>query len=1171
VGASIKAQSEALDEWRRAVLETNGITVKDEFQDVGFLAAVGSESRGKKVDVIRELMKGIEPVPFRIRFETEYESEDEWTHPHRKVDFGDEWSEIMEKAEYCNFPGHFLAVKNTVAVTLAVVASEDRSSNPFLQRLAFYLKNVEGSGTGRTVRGKPVLSESDTMMQVRIVITCIFAVEYEMSVVERGLPVGTILLETHQYFFDDPFYNTNQFKGMFNIFKKSWFAGSTTGTRVVWGEGKITNQARPKLGIPREVNIIDNDMIYLELPKIKQALLDEETKLTENGMPALAKMARSLLTADPTSKAYRIVQVLNSLVSLTGFTRALPALAHKHTFEGAAEIPEVPNPPYAPFLEKAYNEFMTWWIEDRKPLDEVNFLRNIPNILTSRSAGGRGVAKKARVEIPLPPSLHHAGNDKMVMDLTDKRGVFMVAPSYGLDVDGVKRGYTEENPGRLGSRQVTSGRGTRGIFLRDLSSFVSESDFALSLMDYMMDKGTTRAGDERRWQSFFTPIAFTIGAESGNVFADHVELFIGCSDPDIMVEADDYSEFDTTQKYENMRKFIRKVMGDRFRAAGYTTPFLDWKGGLAEMIETIHGKGSVADAHFKTKTGQWEYVIKVDQVSSGEFATLAVNNMTNRAIVSHFLDVFRGSELARDFNFTGCRIQGDDFIGLIKVSNLTVSKLERLLEMRAETAKANGYSLNVIKSTARRFAGEYLKKEVLLGRTMELRHVQWATSERDPGRVDVTNQLRAYGSTMTTLVARGFSSKIAYRILMYTCALRMNLRGRSDGKIESFYPHPAAFWGPAVAGGLGIYPSALLGASVDSPIAIYLAEHPDEEEVVARALHGLQWVRTRRLNTMTEAALNSGVFDNGIEFMKQRQLDLRKMKSVQALDSLRRVGAPPMGNLQYMNHHIGYLETVMTSQRAVNRHLFAMDQDDQLRNALRQIEKKPDLNVVRKHFEWVFGLKISRAETLIRKPGICPSPCLDEHMRNLAREFGISSTPALTALNPQVFTSRLKIGDRNAPRHLTPEAIFSYVSRPVIAISSENVANAFIAMGFDESNSVKVANEMAAFTKEYTFQRAASTYSYGDGFLQRLDRTADVVSNRSDVSGFSSDSNLNVLLNEQFLLYSILETERTGLDYKITAFPSDARSWNMVRRNFLGHRFAPLAESHVGLWDRLEQ
>jgi hypothetical protein len=1165
-----------LIEWQSAVLSLNGIPTTADFASQGFLAGVGRDSRSEtqeKADVIRSLLKDFSPSEFEIKFDSTYRSDDAWTHPHRKADFSEEeWIEIKEKAEYVNFPGHFLAMKNLVAVTIATVTEEGVPENPFLQRLRYYMDQVGGSGTGR-FRNRPVLSDDDTMIQMRILSCLTFAVEYHATVIERDLGMADILLEAHQFLFDDPFVNTKRMKGFLTIHRKSWFAASSSGTRVSWGSLPfgVTNRDRPTLGIPIEVPIRETDEIYLNLSFIQEALKKERAEMIELGLPHLAKFTQSLMDAEPTDMNYKRVQVINSLVAMTGFTRSVPSLAHKETIDEAAESEDVHNPPYAQHLIDSYRDFTNWWIDDRGVLTEEEFMRNVPNIVTSRSAGGRGTAKKVDVSIPLPPNLQMGFRDTLRMTLTDKRGVFMASPAYAFDVSAVKRGYTEEHPGRLGARQVTSGRGTRGIFLRDLSSFVAESDFALSLMDYMMDKGKRRLGDRARWNKFMTPIAFTIGAESGNPFADHVESFLACSDPRIVAIADDYTAYDTTQRESNMRKYLRETVAGVLEQRGFTKPFVNWEGGVAEMMRTIHGPGSVVGAFFSTKTGQWEFKLQTDQVSSGEFATLAINNMTNQAIVLQFLDEFDEAGFGADCAYTGCRIQGDDFIGFLLCPNLTTSMLEKIIKLRSDSANANGYSLNVAKSTARRFASEYLKKEVLLGRTMELRHIQWASTERDPGRVDVFGQLRSYAATMSTLAARGFSSKLALRIIMYTTALRLNIRGRVDRDIVSFYPHLACMFGPASLGGLGFYPGSLLGAAVDSPLVMYLQQHPDDLKLVNDALNPLQWKRTRRMDDLTAATLDSGVFDEGLQFMRLRQLNRKKVSAGRALSKLKSFGAPPMGDLYYPEHYKGYLKTVLSAQRSVSAHIFAMDQNDQLRNAVKRAKSRPQPSIIESSYSWIFGLEVSLEKVYIKKDKVCPSPCLDDVYRDLVREFGISQQPALSALNPQVFTSILKRGDKDAPRHLTPAEVFSYVSKPAISLSEERVANAFIAMGFEETNAVSVANQMAAFTKEYTFQNAAHTFSYGDGFLQRLDRSADLANIRVDVVGFDPDPMLNLLLQEQFLLFSILEFDRTAEDVKVSVIPKDQVGWVNVRRTFLGSTFAPLAESFLGIWDRTEQ
>jgi hypothetical protein len=310
------------------------------------------------------------------------------------------------------------------------------------------------------------------------------------------------------------------------------------------------------------------------MPLIQEALRSERKELRDAGMNALAIEAERLITAEVNEFEYNKAQCLETLTMLSGFTRSVPSIAHKKTVEGAREKPEVHEPPYEPDLRLVYNKFLDWWIE-RGLMTEEEFLRNVPNILTSRSAGGRGTAKKIPVEIPLKKSSRPGSEDVLFMNLTDKRGVFMANPAYGLDVDLARKGYTEDNPGRIGSRQVTGGRNTRGIFMLDLTTHIAQSDLALAELDYQMDKSIKRVADRSRWTGPVTPLTFVIGSESGNPFADHVELLLASSDPDTYMIADDYDAYDTTQRNSNMRRIIRDVIAKRLVEAGYANePFL---------------------------------------------------------------------------------------------------------------------------------------------------------------------------------------------------------------------------------------------------------------------------------------------------------------------------------------------------------------------------------------------------------------------------------------------------------------------------------------------------------------------------------------------------------------------------------------------------------------------
>jgi hypothetical protein len=367
---------------------------------------------------------------------------------------------------------------------------------------------------------------------------------------------------------------------------------------------------------------------------------------------------------------------------------------------------------------------------------------------------------------------------------------------------------------------------------------------------------------------------------------------------------------------------------------------------------------------------------------------------------------------------------------------------------------------------------------------------------------------------------------------------------------------------PASHGGLGLYPFTLLGASADTICAFKLFSDPGLLHLANKALTPLQGRKSSvRQSIINAATRETGPFAAGISYFQKTRKKERKDGAAIAKVKLAQEGVK-LGDLELKNHYKIAISSIVDAQRATNSRVFAADQASLYENAINSIGRMDE--VLNRDYAWVEGLNVVLERSVFSHPWPCPSPCLDESWRRLIRRFGIAQRPVNDILNPSTFISKLKRGDPDAPRNLTPEGVYRAIVNPKILRNRENLRLAFIAMGFRASNASEVAGDIHKELSKFAFQQSASTYSYGDAFLPRLDRN-NVIDDPITVTGFSNPI-MTAIVREMVLMYTLLEGDAAGCEFRAKAGPKNDSDYHKVESSFSGKLGTPVANDYITLY-----
>jgi len=422
-----------------------------------------------------------------------------------------------------------------------------------------------------------------------------------------------------------------------------------------------------------------------------------------------------------------------------------------------------------------------------------------------------------------------------------------------------------------------------------LEQYLSEALFAKPTEDILM-----RYNDTIDDPLVGTDV-FTVGKETGNPLIDHLHGLVCSSLDDILIVLADFSAFDSSQKWENARKYM---------LAGYLEACkdLDWTGkkpflGFNNFVEIAeHVIKSRKEVTFELEDGTH---IKLDQLLSGEFATLVFNGVTNLANYHDLYDELRTSKnddvlsLMRLFRLF---IQGDDSVSFWEtLEKFDIKVYQKFLHIFVSKSIQNGLDLNKLKTTTRFFFYEYLKKTFIYGRYVPLfMQTMPFSCETKNYAQDPISVMFSWCDVLRVMVYRGHNHELCNLMSHIGWLFHRNYKMQSfSDKDTKWYILPyAVYWLPIACKGVGQSTRGMIIPAKDGILAWEYINHKEWFKVMSDASHmGLE---VRSAKSQIAQTLYDGIytkpkdpFDEMKKFVKDNVMDDTKLyRSIDAVKKL---------------------------------------------------------------------------------------------------------------------------------------------------------------------------------------------------------------------------------------------------------------------------------------------
>jgi hypothetical protein len=655
-----------------------------------------------------------------------------------------------------------------------------------------------------------------------------------------------MMVENVTFLFQDPFAHTMKLKKATGIMKQMMFSLAPPGRgKVIRWHPPLEKAAMTDFN---EETVIDNDQATYDF--VYEALVADFKLLAELQLFKLSDVFTYMISAEPNPLNMATASELSFIESTAGFFRGRAEPSHK------AQVARVPPKPDVP----AYKDDLknNWYhtiksIGDDLPSWEV-FKENVLSAMTTKSSGGYSTTFDLLID---GEQVTYKANDKLLN--------FMNDPEKFLDPDLILTELTRDNPGKIFSREVVS-RAMRAVFAVPLGMYLWETVFSGAILDLMADDPQ-----------------FTLSKEQGRALADHKFGFYASSDPNHVIELKDFSQFDASQAWKNMRKYALAGAVKALEELGLDESWGPWEGGLVELLETLWEKFEAA----VFKTG--ESIIVTDQVNSGENMTIILNNLTNvanyQSTLRHLYSKEESARVMDKMKLFKRFFMGDDSVEIYQTkSELTAQDMYILGNEIENAAKANGLDLNRFKTAIRKYFYEYLKKTGIYGYVIpRVLQIQQFASETTNFDQPIPDQLSGYYSLISESVSRGMNHDTSLTMCHFIGNLKSNLRlpgSRTKGTTTEFtrIPFPYLFT-PIELGGVGQLPYSLVGASKDA--LCYLAYNVVQRERLNQCAFVLDVGQTE-----VKRSITNQVAEQLIEGKEYIARNLNPEKVMNALKSL---------------------------------------------------------------------------------------------------------------------------------------------------------------------------------------------------------------------------------------------------------------------------------------------
>jgi len=373
------------------------------------------------------ILEGVKPLAWNIHFETSYDPKGLEVPPMRYDNtVSNVWKEVSRRAgleTQINGPLRFPQMLATVITAGYLLYGKQILDSVPLRFLKYYVDQCDCDLFREYPTGGVYALMYDSLAATRCV-TMLTAFYLDLE----GTFPKPALYELTEWLLYWPFKRQIEIKGYLSSPKQSFFDLSQKGTKLLW-DRLNPKEAYPKMPKYTVTQITKNDCIHYEANK--ESILKGLSDMDNAGLKELSKLYSNMLTAEVNETNLKLCGLLLTPQGMCGFMRNERTLAHKKQTETSIGFDpekvtmgkylhqlwydltkETANLPYMPWTEQVY-------------------LRTIPALLTSRSAGGEAVELSATFLNYVPGSIRSINGRSFAYKVrfTDKTMVFMTDPS----------------------------------------------------------------------------------------------------------------------------------------------------------------------------------------------------------------------------------------------------------------------------------------------------------------------------------------------------------------------------------------------------------------------------------------------------------------------------------------------------------------------------------------------------------------------------------------------------------------------------------------------------------------------------------------------------------------------------------------------------------------------
>jgi hypothetical protein len=500
--------------------------------------------------------------------------------------------------------------------------------------------------------------------------------------------------------------------------------------------------------------------------------------------------------------------------------------------------------------------------------------KNIFKSLTSRSSG-------YKVEI-----VGELQGKTIKLNATDKTMNYLANPSLYFNKNMVMREMTIEHPGSIFFRDVPA-RKRRVVLGVPMATYFVEALVAPMILQYQGDKPY-----------------FSLFKDAGRVLADHSFMIYASARADIIGEGRDFSAYDQTENYENVRRFIVDGMRAALRGKDHDG-FGEWSS-ITEALVAIWKKTS----HAIFKGG--DSIVELNMVLSGEFMTILINNIVNRAFL---LSLRYAEEQSSDPGVRGFLSKTEPIYTQDFAMGDDASEHKRVFgkitppEWKAHLRFLQYWSdfcfmiIKAEKTEMSEITLTYLKKRATFGRLLpRVMQKQQISSERVKVKDDPISAMHDLGAELSESVARGWNHDYIVRWQTFTMIMLTHykysdeyatdfkagfVRDEKDKFSHAVIPF-TAFFAAQDMGGSGLLPWTPVGSNT-SVAWPHLFDEAWRFECLASGFI-VEDVFSGQVKDFADSVIKAGTLNEGMKAIDESLNQNRRKQASVARDNLRTRG-----------------------------------------------------------------------------------------------------------------------------------------------------------------------------------------------------------------------------------------------------------------------------------------